>query len=554
MSKKLNYMGAIRFLSKYISRHKMNFLMFYSGWLFDTILAVIMPILFGIMIDEIVYRQNVALFFKLSGTYVVMAVFSCLLYFYIYAQHHYLMNMYTLDIRMDIFKHLLRCDAKHLSDVSTGDVIALLQDDTEECMHFIIRNVIHYINRLLSIGIVLSYIFRIDWRIGNFFMVAAPVSIFINTKCGKKIRRYGDDERGFYGGYISWVYEMLSALRDIRVLGARKHVQTQFGEYHKQLFEVEKKAGMISFTAQKLMDFSNLAIRLGIYTFAGYLASRGQITIGLLTVIISFYEQFVYKMSAVSTSYLDGQHRISRIQRIYDFLRGTLEEKNDGRKKLIITKGDICFDKINFSYENGVEILHNFNFTVNGGERLALTGKSGSGKTTLAYMLLGFYRPEKGHIRIDGQCLSECSLQSIRCQIGLVAQDVLLLPGTIRENICLGNSGASEQRIDEVCKQAGLWELLQTLPDGLDTVIGMEGSDLSGGEKQRIAIARIYLKNPQIIIFDEATSALDSDTENEIHEAWNKVLKGRTAIVISHRQSAVMLCDRQVELESGRVC
>lgn len=554
MNETLNFRTAIHFLSKYIKKHRSNFVRFYLGWLFDNMLAVIMPILFGIMIDEVVYKQNVSLFLKLSGMYVVLAVFSCVLYFFIYAQHHYLMNMYTLDIKLDIFRHLMKCKAEYLMDMSAGDISTLLEKDSNECMHFIIRNVIHQINRILSILIILSYLCKIDIRIGLFAMIAAPLSVFINTAFGKKIRTYGDKERSFYGTYISWVYEILSALKDIRLLGAQNHVKEKFEEYHISIYGVERKSGMTSYAAQKVIDFTSLVIRLSIFTFAGYLASRGQITIGVLTVILSFYGELTSALGAAGNSYLDAQHRISLIQKIYDFLNTPTEEDNIRRKELVVTNGTVTFEHLDFSYRSGMQILSDINLELHAGEKIAVTGESGSGKTTLAYLLTGFYQPQKGDIRIDGQRLFECSLRSIRSQIGLVAQDVLIFPGTIRENIRLGNPRATEEQLKEVCIQAELWKVIQNLPEGLDTIIGMHGNDLSGGQKQRIAIARIYLKNPQIIIFDEATSSLDGETEAEIHHAWNKVLTGRTAIIITHRESTLIHCDRIITIQKGKIC
>lgn len=552
---KLTYFGAICFLKKYVKKHMQSFFLFYLGFLFDLVLGVVLPIVFGIMIDEIVYKENVSLFLQLSGMYVVMALFSCALYFLIYAHHHYLMNMYTLDIRLDIFQHLMKADAQYMADQSTGDTIALLQKDVGECMHFMIRNVIHFGNGILGIVLVMVYLFKIDWRIGLFSMIAAPLSVLINTKFGKKIRGYGKQSRKIYGEYISWVHEMLSALRDVRMLGAQNHVETQFEEYHEKLFKVERKSGMSSMTAGNLVNLSNLLIRLGIYGFAGFLASKGAITIGLLTVVLAFYESLTSKISRVSGTYLDGQNRIATIQKIHDFMKAPTEETMGGEDELVITNGKISMEKVSFAYKKGSEVLSDFNLEIQPGEKVALTGKSGSGKSTLAYLLLGFYRPEKGRIQIDGQDLSKCSLKSIRNQIGLVAQDVLIIPGTIRENICLGNRKATNQQVENVCKQAGLWDFILTLPEGLNTVVGFQGRDLSGGQKQRVAIARIYLKNPKILIFDEATSALDSETEEEIHKAWNHVLKGKTAIVIAHRESSVMLCDRAVAVkEDVYVC
>lgn len=554
MRKKLNYITAIKFLQIYMKKHMSNFLRFYMGWLFDTILSVVMPVLFGIMIDRIVYKQNLTLFFQLSGMYVVLAVFSCILYLFIYAQHHYLLNMFTLDIKLDIFRHLMKCKTEYLEDMSSGDISTLLEQDSSECMHFMIRNVIHQINRILHIIVILTYLCRIDVRLGVFAMLVAPLSVFINTKYGKKIREYGDKSREYYGTYISWIFEILSALKDIRVLGAQQHVENTFEKCHREVYGVEQKSGMDTFKAGQLTSFLALIIRLTIFTFAGYLAAQEQLTIGVLTVVISFYNSLTGLVETVSSSYLDGLHRISMIQRIYDFLQAPTEGNDNVQNALTITHGNIEFQHLDFAYSNGIPILSDITLKIPAGERIAITGESGSGKTTLAYLLIGFYRPRSGTILIDSQDISKCTLNSIRNQIGLVAQDVLIFPGTIRENIKLGQPKATEDQIISVCKQAELWDVIQSLPAGLDTFIGIHGSDLSGGQKQRIAIARIYLRNPRIIIFDEATSALDAETEFEIHNAWNKVLAGRTSIIITHRESTLMHCDRVAAIRKGKLC
>ncbi len=554
MNTKLNHLTAIQFLYPYLKKHLSIFIRFYLGWLFDTILSIVMPILFGIMIDQIVYHANLPLFFRLSGMYVILAIFLCILYLFIYAQHHYLINMFTLSIRLDIFKHLHKCTAETLTDMSTGDISTLLEQDCSECMHFLIRNVIHPLNRLLSLLITLFYLYKIDFRVGIFATLAAPLSVYINTRLGKHIREYSDNQRATYGSYISWGFEILSALRDIKILGAAKHVARTFEKYHKDIFSQEKKSVMTGYMAGQLTDFITLFIRLCIYTFAGYLAAEGQLTIGVLTIIISFYNSLTNKITVLSSSYLDGMQRISRIQRICDFLQTPSEDCQNRQRLLNIHTGHIELRHLYFSYQDGLPLLSDVNLTIHSGERIAIIGESGNGKSTLAYLLLGFYQPVEGSIFIDGQKLSDCSLASIRQQIGLVAQDVLIFPGTIRENLKLNLSDATDEQLLAACRQAGLEELIRDLPDGLDTIIGVGGKDLSGGQKQRVAIARIYLRNPKIIIFDEATSALDSETEAEIHRAWNKALSGRTSIIITHRSSTLMYCDRIATLEKGKLC
>jgi ABC-type multidrug transport system fused ATPase/permease subunit len=187
------------------------------------------------------------------------------------------------------------------------------------------------------------------------------------------------------------------------------------------------------------------------------------------------------------------------------------------------------------------------------GEKLALVGKSGCGKTTIASLMIGLFTVKSGKILIDGQELSDCSLRSIRGNIGIVQQDVLLFDGTIRENLLLAKRDATDDELWQTCEKAGIADFLRETSHGLDTVIGKAGVGLSGGQKQRLAIARIYIKNSPIIIFDEATSALDHETELAVHSAWRSLLCGRTAIIIAHRQSSVMLCDRAVLIEDGRV-
>lgn len=553
MTEKLNYIKTIKYLSTYIKKHKRNFKMFYLGWLFETALSVIMPILLGNMIDEVVYYQNLGSFLKISLIFVVMSIFSCALYFFIYAQHHYLMNMYTYSIKKDIFDHMLKCDAQFMTDAKTGDIITTIQKYTNDCMHFVIRNIIHFINGIIVIVITSYYLIIHSWEIGLFVLIAAPLSVFVNYKFGKKIRGYNDKQRKFYENYISWIFEILSSLRDIRMLGAQQKTYDMFEDKHKKMFDISIKTGISAITANNIINFVNLLVQLSIFGFAGYLASSGKITIGLLTIVLAFYGSLTGKFKELGSSYLDAQGRISSIQRIKDFLNSPTEDSWQGKNNLEITNGNILFKNLKFAYNKGNTVLQNINLDICGGDRFGIVGKSGCGKTTLAYMLIGFYNPQMGEIIIDGQKLSDCTLKSIRKNIGLIAQDVLIFDGTIKENIMLGNNSASDSEIENSCDEAGLRDFIEKLPNGINTVIGTKGIGISGGQKQRISIARIYLKKPKIIIFDEATSSLDKDTEESIHSAWKKVLANRTSIIISHRQSSVMLCNKLAIIDNGEI-
>ena len=517
------------------------------------LLGIVMPILFGIMIDEIVYHQNLASFLRISLVFVIMSVFSCVLYFLIYAQHQYLMSMYVYDIQRDIFRHLQKANAEFMADAKTGDIISIVQHYARECMHFVIRNIIHITNGCINLVLLTVYIFIISPWIGLLMLVAVPVSVIINARFGKKIRDYSNEQREYYGGYISYIYEVFTAIRDIRLLGAVSKVSREVVSRHKKMFAVNIKSGISTITVQNIINGTNLIIQLSIFTLAAYLVSGGGMTIGLLTIVMAYFSALTSQVRQISNSYLDAQNRVGYIQRIYDFMNAPTEDEWQGMNPLAVEHGEIIAEDISFAYQKSSDVLQGFSIHIKPGERIALCGKSGCGKTTFGYMLLGFYGAQNGCISIDGQNLSDCSLKSIRQNIGMISQDVLLFDGSIKENMVLGKPKASDDEIVSALQKAGIWEHISELPQGIDTIIGSQGIGLSGGQKQRIAIARIYLKNPSIIIFDEATSSLDSETETQIHEAWKEMLAGRTSIIIAHRQSSVMLCDRAALMENGKI-
>lgn len=517
------------------------------------LLGIVMPILFGIMIDEIVYHQNIASFLRISLVFVIMSVFSCVLYFLIYAQHQYLMSMYVYDIQRDIFRHLQKANAEFMADAKTGDIISIVQHYARECMHFVIRNIIHITNGCINLVLLTVYIFIISPWIGLLMLVAVPVSVIINARFGKKIRDYSNEQREYYGGYISYIYEVFTAIRDIRLLGAVSKVSREVVSRHKKMFAVNIKSGISTITVQNIINGTNLIIQLSIFTLAAYLVNGDGMTIGLLTIVMAYFSALTSQVRQISNSYLDAQNRVGYIQRIYDFMNAPTEDEWQGMNPLAVEHGEIIAEDISFAYQKSSDVLQGFSIHIKPGERIALCGKSGCGKTTFGYMLLGFYGAQNGCISIDGQNLSDCSLKSIRQNIGMISQDVLLFDGSIKENMVLGKPKASDDEIVSALQKAGIWEHISELPQGIDTIIGSQGIGLSGGQKQRIAIARIYLKNPSIIIFDEATSSLDSETETQIHEAWKEMLAGRTSIIIAHRQSSVMLCDRAALMENGRI-
>jgi ABC-type multidrug transport system fused ATPase/permease subunit len=553
MDKKLNYFTAIKFLSKYIKRHKKTYFLFYIGWLFTTLLQLYIPITFAVMIDEIVYYKNTASFLSVSILFAIMLLFLCVLYYFSDTHYSYLRVLYNFDIRKDVFDSIQNADAQYMTDVKTGDIIATIQSYIEECMPFVIQNIIHLINNTTMLILYVIYVFLLGWQIGLLMLIIVPLSVVVSYVFGKKVKTYSTEQRKNYGEYSGWLFEILSGLRDIRMLGAERTADKSFIKHQKKMINVNIKSGLLTMTAQNIISVVNLLVQLAIFGVAAYMAYENNITIGLLVLILAYFVNITRVVGTLSRMNLEAQDRISYIQRVHDIVNAPTEKDWKGKNELVVTEGRIKFNNIDFAYNKSNDVLKDFSLEIKSDEKLALVGKSGSGKTTLAYMLIGFYRPQNGWIEIDGQRLDECSLASIRNNIGIIQQDSLIFDGSIKDNLLLGRRTASDDEIITACERAGIYEYIQELTDGINTIIGKNGIGLSGGQKQRLAIARIYLKNPKIIIFDEATSSLDSETEEKIHEAWERVLIGRTSIVIAHRQSSVMLCREVAILENGKL-
>jgi ATP-binding cassette subfamily B protein len=551
--KNLNFISTIHFLSKYLKGYHFQFVAFYIGWFLQSAINVVGPLILGVMIDQIIYCKNITLFIKIAEVFVMVTIFSCILYYFIYQIYAYILVMFTFEIKKDVFSHLLDADAQYMASANTGSLITAIQVYTNECMNFVVRNLIHNINGILMIAFCTIYIFMINCQIGILAVISVPIGIYITYKYGKKIRVYGEESETYYNSFVSWLYEMLTGLRDIRLLNAQNVVNRTFTKKHKKMFAVNVKSITSTLTAENIINGSNLLIQLVMFTFIALFSKKYNITVGMIVVILAYYNILTKEVGAISNKHMDAQNRISYIQHIYDFMQVPVEKNFDIERKIKVTNGNISINNITFSYNFGEKIISDLSLNINEGEKIAIVGESGCGKTTLSYMMIGFYQPQNGYIEIDGQKLCDCSLQSIRQNIGIVQQDVLLFDGTIKENLLFGNPKATDDELESACRLAGITNFCKKLPDSINTVIGSKGVALSGGEKQRIAIARIYLKNPKIIIFDEATSALDSDTEMQIHKSWKQALDGRTVIVIAHRQSSVMLCDKVAIMEKGKI-
>lgn len=550
---KMTFWGAVKFINRFLDKLHFKLALFYFGWLFDTVAEVVTPVLFGVMVNQIVYYRNLSLFIVIGIVFFGLSVFTSVLYFLLYEMYGIFWNELIYRMRCRMFSVVLKMDAKVMLDSNYGDIAQLIQWRVMECVHFIVRNIVHNINNYFRIVACLVISFLIDPWIALIMVFMVPVSVFVSWKFGKKIRRERDRNQAVYGRYLSWLYEVFHALKDIRLLGAENRVRKIFYKHQETMIETDINASVETLKAENIIANVNTWIQMVLYAVLAVIAVYQGVSIGSVIVILTYFDSLTDALENVSSRYMDAQERISVIERIKDFMERPVVEESHRNAELFVKDGEIEFQDISFAYPGKESVLHRFSLKIKKGEKIALAGESGCGKTTLSYLLLGFYNVDKGRIMIDHMDTAACTLESIRSNIGVVQQDVLIFDGTIRYNIMLGNEKATEEEFIKACKAAGVYDFVMEMENKFDTLLGREGRQLSGGQKQRIAIARIYLKDPSIIVFDEATASLDTETEEQIHGAWKEVLKDRTSIIIAHRQSSVMLCDRVVILRGGQV-
>lgn len=540
---KFTVKDAIGFLMKYVHPYKKHFFAFYAGWLLETVVSIFIPKILGIMLDTIVYQQNIADFLKASLVVVLLMVYSCILYYWLYAQHHYLMIMFTFQIKIAVFEKFLKLHPKKRQELSTGEIMAVIQDYPAECMHFLIRGVIHQINNFIIIAVLLVFSFRMNLLLGSLMVCLAFGCGVITILFGKQSKASSVKEQKVYGKYIGWLYEILENFISIRLMGAQKSVEDKYYSYSKNLFKEKNRMNLFQEGSDQIIKGVILISELCIFALSAYLMEGNMLSIGAFTVVLAYFNRLSNTVTDINQKWNDAQTRAGFIEKICDFLK-LPDEADRGKKTMGYCHGEIQIENLQFSYGMN-QIFHDFCLHIKAKEKIGIVGASGCGKSTLADLLTGLLKPDAGKIEIDGVNIKEYSLKSLRSKVGIMYQDALFVDGSIRENLLFGKKNASKAEMMEALKNAGLQKYINDLPEGLDS---HTCNEMSGGQKQRLAIARIILEDPDIIILDEPTSALDSGMEQRIMAGLIELFQDKTMIIITHRRETAELCDRVIRL------
>jgi ATP-binding cassette subfamily B protein len=567
--------GTVKRIFKFALPYRTNIFIFLATVIVDAALVVATPLLLKQLIDDGVIPKDdavvtrLAIFvgllaiadagFNMLGRYFSSRIGEGLIY----------------DLRSLVFAHVQKQSIAFFTRTQTGALISRINSDVMGAQQAFTATLSGVVSNVVSLVLVGITMLILSWQITIFSLLLLPVFLIPTKWVGRRLQALTRESFNVNAEMSSTMTERfnVSGAMLVALYGEPDREREYFRSRARRVADIGIKMAMLNrlfFIA--LTSVAAIATAFA-YGIGGHLAINGGVTVGTLLAITALLARLYGPLTALSNVRIDVMTSLVSFERVFEVLDLEPMVKNRDDAKVLVTKEPrIEFENVNFSYPRAEEIslaslesaakaetvqsgqvLRNLSFVAQPGTMTALVGPSGAGKTTISALLPRLYDVTEGAIKIDGNDIKELTLESLRDSIGVVMQDAHLFHESIAENLRYAKQDATIEQMQAACEAAQIWKLIESLPNGLDTMVGERGHRLSGGEKQRLAIARLLLKSPAVVILDEATAHLDSENEQLVHAALQTALKGRTSIVIAHRLSTVREADQILVLEKGSI-
>ncbi|WP_370831901.1 lipid A export permease/ATP-binding protein MsbA [Phascolarctobacterium faecium] len=506
------------------------------------------------MIDEVLADKNGTMLNWIAASIIAIFIVRGLFW---YGQNYlmsYVGQSVIIDIRAAVFKKLQRLSVSFYDKNKTGTIMSYVTNDVNALQSAMVENTIEMITEgFILIGSVVAMIY-LDWRLTLFTVCTFPVVLWFMEFFGKKIRKTGGRIQECTADITSVLQESVASARVIKSFVREDYEVDRFDVENKANFRANMKNAQLMATLTPVVELVAAIGVTMIIWYGGNNVINGTITAGSLVAFLTYAVNISNPIKRLTRVIGNIQKALAAAQRVFMIIDMPEEiaESRDA-KQLPEVSGKVEFQNVSFAYNDKGNVITDLSFSVKPGEVIAIVGPSGAGKSTIANLLPRFYDVNKGDIKIDGHSVREVTLDSLREQVGIVPQETMLFNGSVYNNILYGRLDATKEEIEAAAKAANAHDFIMQLTDGYETKLGDRGVNLSGGQRQRIAIARAILKNPRILILDEATSALDTESERVVQEALDRLMVGRTSLVIAHRLSTVKNADKILVLEKGNL-
>ncbi|MBQ7435319.1 MAG: ABC transporter ATP-binding protein [Oscillospiraceae bacterium] len=555
MNQQINYFAPpLKIFAQYIARHRGLFALDMGCSVAIALVDLLFPYVSRLSMYRLLPDKRYAAFFAVMAVMAAAYVLKAALNYIVVVFGHRMGVLTEYDMRRDLFTHMQELSFSFYDRNRTGVLMSHITSDlfdVTELSHHGPENLL--ICGLTFLGSMIVML-TINWRLALALLLVLTVCIWFTLSQRMRMRRANLEVKRKTGEIFSAIESSISGIRTAKAF-ANEDTELRKFDSANDLFrgaKVEYYRAMAGF--QSGMEFSSGIAQVVVIAVGGLLIMGGELDyVDLITfsLYITTFVNPIRRLSQFSEQYMQGMAGFSRFLQVMN-TKPDITDAPDARE-LGAVRGEVEYRDVSFAYYNGRVILRNINLNLKPGESLALVGPSGGGKTTLSNLLPRFYDVTEGAVLVDGQDVRSVTQQSLRRNIGVIAQEVFLFADTIRENIRYGRPDATDAEIEEAAKRAEIHDEILRMPQGYDSYIGERGVMLSGGQKQRVAIARVFLKNPKILILDEATSALDTVTEQRIQASLDELSRGRSSIIIAHRLSTVRNADKIAVIENGRI-
>lgn len=561
VEKARDFKGTLRRLIGYLKPHKYSLMFVFAAAVLSTVFSIVSPKILGkattalfegFMVPGagIDFDYILQILVVLGGLYLVSSLFA-------YIQQYIMAGVTqrtVYDLRKQVNAKLARLPLKYLDSRTNGEILSRAVNDVDNLSSTIQQSLTQLITSVVTFVGVIVMMLTISPLLTLIVFLTLPLSFLVTKSVAKRSQTYFKDQQKSLGELNGHVEEMFTGHQIIRAFGHEDKSVEKFEEINGKLYEAGWKAQFISGIIMPLMSFiSNIGYVL-VSVIGGVLVTRRAIEIGDIQAFIQYSRQFAQPITQLANIANVIQSTMASAERVFELLDEE-EEVPEAADAISITapRGEVQFSNVRFGYKEDAPLIKNMNIDVKSGQTVAIVGPTGAGKTTLINLLMRFYELNDGRITIDGVDITKLKRGHLRGMFGMVLQDTWLFNGTIKENIGYGRAGATDEEIVAAAKAAHADHFIRTLPDGYDTVLNEEASNISQGQKQLLTIARAILSDPAILILDEATSSVDTRTEVYIQKAMNELMKGRTSFVIAHRLSTIRDADTILVMNEGNV-